>query len=75
MTELRMYTVYLNAADLEPGYAVREVLVGPGRLAQGPVIAQGLATLAEARDAVPPVADSCTHRAETDDPAIVETWF
>jgi hypothetical protein len=75
MADTKQYTIYSGATDLQPGYAVREWVIGPGRVDKGPVLAQGLKSLADARDAVPAQADTCIHRAENDDPAIVETWI
>jgi hypothetical protein len=72
---MRHYRIYHGAADLEPGYAVREVLIGPGRVEVGEVLEQGMRCLADARDVIPPQADTCIHRSEEDDPAIVETWI
>lgn len=72
---MKQYTIYHGAADLAPGYGVREWLIGPGQVEKGPVIAQGLSSLAAARDAVPAQTDTCIHRAENDDPTIVETWI
>jgi len=71
----RHYTIYHGAADLEPGYAVREVLIGRGQVEVGHVLVSGLRSLADARQAVPREADACIHRGPEDDPAIVETWI
>lgn len=71
---MRQYTIYRGGADLPRGYAIREVLIGPGTVEVGELLASGLRCLADARDAVPPEADHCIHASEEDDPTIVETW-
>lgn len=71
---MRQYTIYRGVTDLPPGFAVREVLIGKGKVEVGELLASGSACLADARDAVPPEADHCIQRSEEDDPTIVETW-
>lgn len=74
---LKLYTIYLNAADLLPGYAVREWSAEPGQggvPVGGPVLAQGLRSLELAREVVPRSADHLVPRAADDEPIIVETW-
>jgi hypothetical protein len=72
-TILRHYTIYLE----QTGYSVREWLIRSGQ--RQPefehVLVGGLATLEEARLAVPLVADFWVPRLESDDPTIVEVWL
>lgn len=73
---MAQYTIYLNPADLQPGYAVREWrIMRGGPPVAGPVLAQGLPGIEWAREAVPPWADACLARSDSDDPAVVETWL
>jgi hypothetical protein len=74
---MRLYTICRNPADLAPGYAVREwrIVAGKREPELGPVLAQGLATLDEARRAVPPPADCPLSPDASDDPCVVETWM
>lgn len=74
---MAQYTIYLDPADLHPGYAVREWLIVRGSRipVAGQVLAQGLPGLEWARRVVPAGADACLARSDSDDPTVVETWL
>jgi hypothetical protein len=75
---MRTYTVYREVSG-PPGqqFSVREFRITrppDSRPVPGPVLGTA-ATLEQARDLVPALADVCLQRSEDDDPSIVETWI
>ncbi len=75
MTELmKQYTIYQHLEAPEPRYFVHEVLIGPGSVTVGEVLAVDV-SLQEARDVVPWQNDTCILRAPDDALEIVETWI
>lgn len=69
---LRQYTIYDHPRDHPESFVVREWLIGAGTVTPGQ--AWGTATLASARDLVPPGL-VCLGREPQDDPVIIETWI
>lgn len=70
---MKLWTIYERPLDYPEGYVLREWMILRGaNLAPGPATRH--ATLAQARDAMPPGLFRLP-RKETDGPHILETWI
>lgn len=73
---LLLFTIYHRPVDFpDAEYAVRAFIVTAG---EEPTALPGVLlcdTLEDARAVVPPEADACISRSDTDPPTVVETWL